>query len=153
MTQSPTDAQRDPDRDPDRDPERARASTRTFDTDAMKWVSGIVSLIGLWIAASPFVYDTTTMATWNNAAVGLAIFLVAGFTYYQLAGGMFAAVGALSLVVLLGLWTVAAPYLMEFESNALLLSNVAAGGAVAVISAYNAYANREAQTAGMGTRA
>lgn len=153
MSQSPTDAQRDPDHDPDRDPAGTRAGTRTFDTDAMKWVSGIVSLIGLWIAASPFVYDTTTMATWNNVAVGLAIFLVAGFTYYQLAGGAFAAVGALSLVVLLGLWTVAAPYLMDFESNALLFSNVVAGGAVAIISAYNAYANREAQTAGMGTRA
>jgi|GEM_PF-431542 len=153
MSQSPTDTQRGTDRDPDRDPDETRATTRTFDTDAMKWVSGIVSLIGLWIAASPFVYDTTTMATWNNAAVGLAIFLVAGFTYYQLANGMFAAVGALSLVVLLGLWTAAAPYAMDFESNALLFSNVLAGAAVAVIAAYDAYANREAQTSGMGTRA
>jgi len=133
------------------DTEHERA-TRTFDTEAMKWVSGIASLVGLWIAASPFVYDTTTMATWNNVAIGLAIFLVAGFTYYQLAGGMFAAVGALSLVVLLGLWTIVAPYVMDFESNALLLSNVAAGAAVALISAYNAYANREAQSAGMTTR-
>jgi len=140
------------DNDPDRDADSTRASRQTFDTDTMKWVSGIVSLIGLWIAASPFVYDTTAMATWNNVAVGLGIFLIAGFTYYQLAAGMYATVGALSLVVLLGLWTIAAPYVMEFNSNALLLSNVTSGAAVALISAYDAYANREAQTAGMGTR-
>lgn len=146
MSQSRTDPETDPDRDHDR-------ATSTFDTDTMKWVSGVVSLIGLWIAASPFVYGTTEMATWNNVAVGLAIFLIAGFTYYQLSEGMYATVGALSLVALLGLWTIAAPYVMDFGSDTLLLSNVVSGAAVALISAYDAYANREAQTAGMSTRA
>lgn len=135
------------------DPENERASSRRFDTNTLKWISGIASLIGLWIAASPFVYDTANVAIWNNVAVGAAIFLIAGFTYYQFASGTFAAIGALSLVVLLGLWTIVAPYAMEFDSNALLLSNVVAGAAVALLAAYNTYANREAQMAGMGARA
>jgi predicted ABC-type sugar transport system permease subunit len=83
--------------------ETERTPTRTFDADAMKWASGIVSLIGLWIAASPFVYDTSDFSFWNNVAVGAAIFLIAGFTFYQLSNGLDASVGVLSLVVLLGL--------------------------------------------------
>jgi hypothetical protein len=133
--------------------ETERSGTRTFDADAMKWVSGIVSLIGLWIFASPLIYDSTTFSFWNNVAVGAAIFLIAGYTFYQLSNGMYASVGGLSLVVLLGLWTIAAPYVVDFDTGALELSNVAAGSAVAVLAGYEAYANRMAQGAGMGTRA
>jgi hypothetical protein len=133
--------------------ETERTTTRTFDADAMKWVSGIVSLIGLWIAASPFIYETSNFSFWNNVAVGAAIFLIAGFTFYQLANGMYASVGVLSLVVLLGLWTIVAPFVVDFDTGALELSNVAAGSAVAILAGYEAYANRMARESGMTTRA
>jgi hypothetical protein len=133
--------------------ESERTTTRTFDADAVKWVSGIVALIGLWIFASPFVYDASNFSFWNDVFVGAAIFLIAGFTFYQLANGMFASVGVLSLVVLLGLWTIVAPFVVDFDTGALELSNVAAGSAVAILAGYDAYANRTAREAGMGTRA
>lgn len=128
-------------------------TTRTFDADAMKWVSGIVSLIGLWIFASPFLFETSNFSFWNNLVVGAAIFLIAGFTFYQLSNGMYASVGVLSLVVLLGLWTIVAPFVVDFDTGALELSNIAAGFAVAILAGYEAYANRVAQQAGMGARA
>lgn len=132
--------------------ETERTGTPTFDADAMKWVSGIVSLIGLWIFASPFVYDTSNFSFWNNVAIGAAIFLLAGFTFYQLTNGMYASIGVLSLVVLLGLWTIVAPYVVDFDTGAIELSNVAAGSAVAILAGYEAYANRMAREVGMGTR-
>lgn len=133
--------------------ENERTGTRTFDADAMKWVSGIVSLIGLWILASPFIYDASNFSFWNNVVVGAAIFLIAGYTFYQLSNGMYASVGVLSLVVLLGLWTIVAPYVVDFDTGAIELSNIAAGSAVAILAGYEAYANRMAQEAGMGARA
>lgn len=141
MSQTPTDTDAD------------RESRTDFDTGAMKWVSGLVSLVGLWIAASPFVYDTTQMGLWNNAVVGLAIFLIAGYNFYRMSNGFFASVGSASLVALLGLWTIVAPFVMAFETEAMLWSNVGAGAVVALLAAYNAYANREAQAAPAGTRA
>lgn len=133
--------------------ETERTTTRTFDADAMKWVSGVVSLIGLWILASPFVYETSNFSFWNNVVVGAAIFLIAGYTFYQLANGMYASVGVLSLVVLLGLWTIVAPYVVDFDTGAIELSNIAAGVAVAILAGYEAYANRMAQKASVGARA
>jgi len=141
MSQTPTDTGAD------------REARTDFDTGAMKWISGLVSLIGLWIAASPFVYDTTEMGLWNNVVVGAAIFLIAGYNFYRMSNGFFASVGSASLVALLGLWTIVAPFVMAFETDAMLWSNVAAGAVVALLAAYNAYANREAQATPAGTRA
>ena len=44
----------------------------------MKWLSGIASLIGLWILISPFAFEATAAALWNNVLVRAAIFRVAG---------------------------------------------------------------------------
>lgn len=119
----------------------------------MRWVSGLVSLIGLWIAVSPFLFDTTATALWNNVVVGLAIFLIAGYNYYRMARNHVASTGSASLVALLGLWALAAPFVIEFETETLAWSNVVAGILVALIAAYNAYASRRARTARTGARA
>lgn len=140
MSQTPTDT------------ETEREARTDFDTGSMKFVSGLVSLVGLWIGVSPFVYDTTEMGLWNNVVVGLAVFLVAGYNFYRMQRGFFASVGSASLVALLGLWTIVAPFVMAFESDILFWSNVAAGAVIALLAAYNAYANREAQAAPAGAR-
>lgn len=124
-----------------------------YSSRTMRWVSGIVSLIGLWIAASPFIWDTSEMATWNNVAVGLAIFLIAGYNFYRMNQEFVGSVGASSLVAILGLWTIVAPFAIEIQTEALGWSNVAAGALVALAAAYSAYASREAQVAPGGTRA
>ncbi|MFD1642063.1 SPW repeat protein [Halohasta litorea] len=124
-----------------------------IDTQTMKWVCGIISLVGLWIAVSPFVFEATAAALWNNVIVGVAIFLLAGFNYYRMTNGLLASVGVGSLVVLLGLWSIIAPFLFAMGSDELAWSTLIAGIGVAALSGYNTYANRKADTPATGTRA
>ena len=130
-----------------------RDTQSAVDTGTMKWVSGIISLVGLWIAISPFVYGAGAAALWNNVVVGLAIFLLAGFNYYRMTKGLLASVGVASLVVLLGLWSIVAPFVFGMASTALVWSTIIAGLVAAVVSGYNAYANRKAASEAAGTRA
>lgn len=117
-----------------------------------KWLSGLVSLIGLWIAASPFVYEATDAAIWNNLIVGAAIFLIAGYNYYRITNNQSTSTGAMSLVVLLGLWTLIAPYTLEWAvegavateglevaAQALVWSNVVTGILTALLAGYVGY--------------
>lgn len=122
-------------------------------SDVLKWLSGIVALVGLWIAASPFLYEATQVATWNNLAVGAAIFVLAGYNFYRMMEGDRANVGGSSLVVLLGLWSIVAPFLLAFGTDTLAWSTLASGVAVAILSGYNAYENRRARRTRTGTRA
>lgn len=136
--------------------ERTTAGTErtadTLDTDAMKWLSGLAALIGLWILASPFVYESTRAGEWNNIAVGAAILLLAGYNFYRMSNDLLASVGVSSLVALLGLWAFVAPFVIDMGSDGPMWSTVVSGLIVAAVSGYNAYANRKAD-ARAGTRA
>lgn len=115
-------------------------------SDMMKYMSGLASLIGLWIAASPFVYEATETALWNNLAVGSVIFLLAGYNYYRLTKQHRIDVGAPSLVALLGLWSLVAPFLLAYGSDSLVWSTMVSGLIVAALAGYNAYRSRETET-------
>lgn len=133
---------------PDRggDPgQSTRADTAT--TGVLKWLSGVVALVGIWIAVSPFLYAATEVATWNNVVVGVVIFLLAGYNFYRMMNDQRASIGGSSLVVLLGLWSIIAPLLLAFGSEALAWSTLASGIAVVILSGYNAYESRRAATA------
>ena len=121
---------------------RARA-----DPDTLRWLGGVVAVIGLWIAASPFVYDATRVALWNNVAVGGAILLLAGYGFYRLSRADRPDVGSTSLAALLGVWAAAAPFLLSFGSDGLVWSTIASGIAVAILSGYNAYESRRSRAA------
>ncbi|WP_247731473.1 SPW repeat domain-containing protein [Halovivax limisalsi] len=124
---------------------RSRDTDRDgLNTDVMQWVSALAAIVGLWIVASPFVYEATDAAYWNNTLVGTGIFLLAGYNFYRMTRDRLASVGAASLAVLLGLWIVVSPFLIEMGSGALSNSTMIAGVVVAALSAYNAYANRRA---------
>lgn len=140
------------------DPEETRAREGGEPED-QKWLSGVVSVIGLWIAVSPFVYEVAQSLLWNNVIVGGAIFLLAGYNYYRIVTDHPTSTGVMSLAVLLGLWTIVAPVTFAGEfaieavadagvaAEALVWSNVASGALGALIGAYVAYAaGREAPT-------
>lgn len=166
MSDPPTDPNRGTGDDTDErtdpanaDPEQGRVDTdekgrARADSDAIKWVSGVVSLVGLWIAASAFLYETAQTSRWNNVVTGSAIFLLAGYGFYRMSSGDRPDVGSTSLASLLGLWAIAAPFLLAYGSDALVWSTMASGVAVAILSGYNAYESRRAGAPrGSGVRA
>lgn len=127
--------------------------------EGQKWLSGIASLIGLWILLSPFAYEAAASTLWNNVIVGAAILLLAGYNYYRIVNGYSTSTGVMSLALLLGLWTIVAPFAFagEFAIDAVadagvaaegfVWSNVVSGVLAALIAAYVAYtAGREAPT-------
>ncbi|QFU84345.1 SPW repeat domain-containing protein [Natronorubrum aibiense] len=116
----------------------------SLNTDVMQWVSALVALIGLYVVASPFIFESTDAAIWNDTLVGTGIFLLAGYNFYRLSKDRLASVGIASLTVLLGLWLVAAPTVIDMGSDTLATGTAISGAATAVLSAYNAYANKKA---------
>ncbi|WP_226005720.1 SPW repeat protein [Natrinema salinisoli] len=125
--------------------------SRTHDQgepDGQKWLSGFVSLIGLWIAVSPVFYEQTASVLWNNVLIGTAIFLLAGYNYYRISNGHSTSTGVMSLVALLALWTAVSHFAMSGEvamsgledvGQGLAWSNVVSGLIAAALSAYIAY--------------
>ncbi|TMT85859.1 hypothetical protein E2L06_04330 [Haloterrigena sp. H1] len=130
------------------DPTTGESTARQRGSDGEKWLSGFVSLIGLWIAVSPFVYGPAASMLWNNLLVGGGIFLLAGYNYYRLANGYATSTGVMSLVALLALWIFVSQWALggefamsglEAASTALIWSNVLSGLVAAGLSAYIAY--------------
>ncbi|WP_254767649.1 SPW repeat domain-containing protein [Salinilacihabitans rarus] len=126
--------------------ERASAGRRGRDDGDLRGkrlLSGFVSVIGLWIALSPTVYETTQAGLWNNAVVGAAIFLVAGYNFYRIGTLRASSTAAMALVALLGLWSAVAPFAIEMIDQGIFWSTVVSGAAIALLSAYVAYASGE----------
>lgn len=127
---------------------------RTINTDAMQWLSALVALIGLYLVASPFVFEATEAAMWNDTLVGTAIFALAGYNFVRLWRDQLANVGAASLAAVLGLWMVVVPAFLEMGSDELATGTAVSGLLVALLSAYSAYANNKADVPERtGTRA
>ncbi len=140
MSETPTDTGTDPG-------EGWARNRQTLNTDAMRWVSAVIGLLGLYLVASPFIFEATDAAYWNDTLVGTAIFLLAGYNFYRLSKDRMASVGVASLTVLLGLWALVSPYVIEMGSNELATGTAITGALVAALAAYNAYANGKADAA------
>jgi cation transport ATPase len=134
------------------DDRRTAEDRRTVDLSGSKLLAGFASLIGAWIAVSPFVYGDLAAGTqldaagWNNVIIGAAIFLVAGYNFYRMSQDMNVSEAASGLTLLLGLWmTVSAIAVFDMGTEGLLWSTVVSGLAAGVIGAYNAYKGRQAR--------
>lgn len=126
---------------------RGTAAERdTLNTDMMRWVSAIVALAGLGLIAYPFMFESTDAATWNDVLVGSAIFVLGAYNFYRLSNDRLANVAVASLAALLGLWALVSPAIIEMGSDELAMTTAAGGFVTAVLSAYNAYANKKADT-------
>ncbi|WP_226481506.1 SPW repeat protein [Natrinema amylolyticum] len=131
------------------DPATGESHTRDQgEPGGQKWLSGFVSLIGLWLAASPFVYEPAQSMLWNNLLIGGAIFLLAGYNYYRISNGHPTSTGVMSLVALLALWAVVSHFAidgqfaidgLEVAGAGLAWSNIVSGLVAAALSAYIAY--------------
>jgi uncharacterized membrane protein YfcA len=121
-------------------------------TETTKWLSGINALLGGWLVISPFLLmamaEGLSAAVWNNLLIGLAVFLVAGYNYYRQSRTRSASTASASLVALLGLWMIVAPFVVfAVGTAAMFWSNVVVGALVTIIAVYVAYEGREAEVA------
>ncbi|WP_436347279.1 SPW repeat domain-containing protein [Natronorubrum sp. FCH18a] len=135
MSSSPTDTRTDHNAETNRD---------QLNTDTMQWLSALIGLIGLYIVASPFIFEATEAAIWNDTLVGTGIFLLGGYNFYRMTKDRLASVGVASLAVLLGLWALVSPFVIEMGSTELATGTAVSGAIVAGLAAYNAYANNKA---------
>ena len=84
--------------------------------------SGWINLaLGLWMVISSWVlgFSHDTAARWNNIATGLAIVLLSSASLKGWAGGILPGV-----IVLIGVWLFASPFVLGFPTAAFLWNNV-----------------------------
>lgn len=103
-----------------------------------RWIGAISSLIGVWVFASAFAFDLAGIHFWNNVVVGASIVVFAGYNAVQ--GDASEASSTFSSIFagLLGLWTIATPFIYE-ATTVTRWSSVVSGVVVAVLSGYGAY--------------
>ena len=106
--------------------------------DLRTWLSGIAGVLGLWLLASPFVFEAPQLLQWSNVGTGAVVTVLGWFVAFvhytegrfnQYAAG-FAGLG--------GAWALLSPFVLG-ASGALLWSNVAVGLLVAALLGYGLY--------------
>ena len=113
-------------------------------------VSGVIAIIGAWVALSVLVFDLGEAALWNNVLVGTLVFLAAGYNVYRLSNDIPLSVGVSSLIAVLGIWLLISAALLEMPAGAGLAdspfwSTIGSGFLIAGLAGYNAYEAREAR--------
>jgi ascorbate-specific PTS system EIIC-type component UlaA len=100
--------------------------------------SGINILLGLWLTASPWVFDYSgRSAVLGSVIVGALIALLAAIRLASLHNSM----GLSGINLMLALWTIAAPWVCEYADNVGgTRNNVIAGVVIAVLAVWSASA-------------
>jgi hypothetical protein len=100
-----------------------------------KWQAWTIFALGLWLAVSPWIagYAEHHAATGNAVAMGLILALA---SHFECVACDEAPVEWLNLAV--GLWLIAAPFMLEFTGIAVASVNSIAVGAFAVALAVSA---------------
>jgi len=104
----------------------------------IKTADGLDVLAGIWLIAAPFVlsYSTKGGSTTSDVLVGIAVILLAG---YELIGENYRQAVPNWINVLLGIWLVAAPFVLGFPSgSAAMWNDVIMGVIVAVLALFGA---------------
>jgi len=97
-----------------------------------KTASGINLLLGIWLVASAwiFLYDGSSAGAWNSVAVGALVFVIGLTRVLSLVGPLLARVN-----VILGLWTIASPWVFGYEAAAPAMWNSVVVGIVVTLLA------------------
>ncbi|WP_290813951.1 SPW repeat protein [Halovivax sp.] len=128
-----------PDRDPRDEPDQIANGERRR---TAAFVSGIVAVIGAWVALSPFVYGEGGATLWNNAVVGATVLVVAGYNVYRQYNDVPLSPGAAGLATLLGLWLIVAAAALGMVTGA-FWSTLVSGLLIAALAGYNTYEARD----------
>lgn len=129
------------DDDPDRD---ETVTAHRNPGERGKWISMLIALLGLWLLAEAIVLDLGDANFWNDVIIGLALVVLGGYNYYRRSDERFGSVSVGAFVALLGLWLLAAPFVLEPEGAAAMdaipfWNDVIVGLLALVLGAYSAY--------------
>ena len=122
-----------------------------------KWLSAIIALGGLWLIVEAWVFDVTQVSFWNGMLVGIALVALGGYNYYRRNNEELGSTAAAALSALLGLWLIAAPFLLSGgvatdTSPVTFWTDVIVGLVVFLLGAYSAYESRDAEAPAAATR-
>ncbi|WP_049921074.1 SPW repeat domain-containing protein [Halopiger djelfimassiliensis] len=101
--------------------------------------AGLAAGLGAWVLLSGVLFTGAGWIIVNNALVGAAIAAGAASVAAVPSGGPLPSIAAPLVVLLLGLWTVAAPFVLGVTNQPLFWSNVVAGILVAVLAGASTY--------------
>ena len=137
----------------DRDEEYNATDVDTNPAKRGRWVSALVALLGLWLIVEPILFELSVANFWNDIIIGGALIVLGGYNYYRRADERLGSVAVGVFVALIGLWLIAAPFVLgdpsgATDTNALGLWNDVIVGALALIlGAYSAYEARDTDVA------
>lgn len=103
-----------------------------------KWLAGLNGLLGLWLVVVPFVFGVHSVVTWNAIVVGLLVAATGGYNFHRTRQGAAVNVSVALVVLILGVWVVAAPFVFRLEGGA-RLNDLLVGGLLVLSAGYNAY--------------
>ena len=137
----------------DRDEEYDARDVDTNPAERGKWVSALVALLGLWMVVEPFLFEMTAANFWNDIIIGLALIALGAYNYYRRADERLGSVAVGVFVALLGLWLIAAPFILGIDAGvseatgATFWNDIVAGALALILGAYSAYEARDTDVA------
>ena len=125
-----------------------------------KWISALIALLGVWMIVEAFLFDLAATQVWNDVIVGALLLAVGGYNYSRRSNERLASVGAAVIAAVLGLWLIAAPFMLgadvgftETTNDLGFWNDIVVGLLALVLGAYSAYQAREnRRDARQGTR-
>ncbi|MFC6720735.1 SPW repeat protein [Halobacteriaceae archaeon SHR40] len=115
-----------------------------------KGISAAIALLGLWMIVQALFVDIIATQFWNDIGVGALLFAVGAYNYYRRSNREAGSIATASVAVLLGLWLVAAPFLLgtgsgvtETTNDLAFWNDIVVGLLAVALGAYSAYEARE----------
>jgi len=108
-------------------------------------LSAAIALLGLAVLGQAFVLELAAGQFWNDVFVGATLLITGAYNYARRANGDFGSTGVAVLAALVGLWLVAAPFLLgagsggvETTSDPGFWTDIVAGLLAAGLGTYSA---------------
>ena len=91
-----------------------------------KWISALLGLLGLWLIVQAVALDLAASQLWNDVAAGILLLAIGAYNYSRRSDERLASTAAAMIAALVGLWLIAAPFVLGTGSGLVETTNDAA---------------------------